>query len=848
MGEINTKATPIVPETPKVSDVEKFLAYIPTATHRTAGIAKFDGQSFYFKDDGTVALRVNTDDLSKTIVDIKMDKLTGEGIVSYADGTTVSISFPVVKPGDEIVNNVVRTVTFLKNSWTYSIEQDLYELRIKDLIDDVQGEEFSEQSKGSIVTNVERAVTDTDGNIIGYESTALSIVKSLDGSLSITSSETFDGRILFVDGLYYVKKNLITDVELDEAVDEAVKALTNKFTLDLSTVKQDLTAEIDAVESEVSDIFDFNNIVTNKIEALEITTENLASKNIEIQRDIKDLYLLSNATVTGTEELTQEYSERQTADGLSGLIDGALTRVTKVQGNTVKSANIFDRYAYTAGISESSAIAEITDEKVVVRVTVDGTYKSGRIPIKNPEQYIGKTLYVSAKWTCSASNLGAIRVSWVVGTTLNNSMMTVDNPNNGEIKSGVVPAPPEGYTGLYVYLYSNSTGTGVKGDTVTYTDIMVSTENVPYQPYFDGLKNSYFKGVRSTGKNLFDALGETTTTATKFNYAVGSITNNNVAGGATDKVLYSKIYPAGTYTISGLAKSTSQDNATDSQISVLIMCDSKPSGFEYVDYYKGYVANMDSGVKKSFTTTKPFTIGFRFSGTANSKKTYSDIMLQYGSTDIATEYEPYKADESFMLDNAVELGLGVTIDIQNKKIIDNSKIIVLTGEEDWRSGSTYINKYSSLVCYNILPTSQTRANGVATEGRVAKRTNDSQEYGYGVWWCGVNNNELYILSAEQYFNFTQFANPNNPTTEEKATLLAEWKAYLAQQYANGNPVTIRYVSTTGTETDIAIPTDKYQAWVGGSETQVQGDINNSKYGANNTITQTYAVIKGGAEQ
>lgn len=214
---------------------------------------------------------------------------------------------------------------------------------------------------------------------------------------------------------------------------------------------------------------------------------------------------------------------------------------------------------------------------------------------------------------------------------------------------------------------------------------------------------------------------------------------------------------------------------------------------------------------------------------------------------ISTNSDGTKTDESFMLDNAVELGLGVTIDIQNKKIIDNSQTVVLTGEEDWLIGSIYLSKYNSLFCYNILPTSQNRANGVATEGRVAKFTNDLQEYGYGVWWCGVNNDTLYILGAEQYFNLTQFADPSSPTAEEKKTLKAEWKAYLAQQYANGNPVTIRYVSKTGTETDIAIPTDKYQAWVGGSETQVQGDINNSEYGANNTITQTYAVVKGGAE-
>lgn len=53
------------------------------------------------------------------------------------------------------------------------------------------------------------------------------------------------------------------------------------------------------------------------------------------KQEIENLYTLSNATVTGTEEVTQAYQSRQTANGLSGLIDGALTRVTKIQGDTV---------------------------------------------------------------------------------------------------------------------------------------------------------------------------------------------------------------------------------------------------------------------------------------------------------------------------------------------------------------------------------------------------------------------------------------------------------------------------------------------------------------------------------
>jgi predicted aconitase with swiveling domain len=339
-----------------------------------------------------------------------------------------------------------------------------------------------------------------------------------------------------------------------------------------------------------------------------------------MQTDINQLYLYLNATVTGTEELTQEYSERQTADGLSGLIDGALTRVTKVQGNTVKSANIFDRY--NTPKTGNAPIVENTDEIITVSVpNTGGRYVSKNFPIKNPEQYIGKTIYMSAKWTVSGQNIGGVRLGWLAGGAgVSNGFVTNAVSKNGEVLSGIIPERPEKATGLYVLLYSNTEGTSEAGDTVTYTDIMISTENVPYQPYFDGLKNSYFKGV----------------------------------------------------------KSTNSDNT--------------------------------------------------------------------------------QTDESFMLENAVELGEWDYIDTATNKLVRQTK--TLTSETAF------------------------------TEEQLA-------------------NYSEYVLSVDG--------------------------------------LKVAYKTENATETDIAIPTDKYQAWVGGSETQVQGDTDNSEYGANNTITQTYAVIKGGAE-
>ena len=81
--------------------------------------------------------------------------------------------------------------------------------------------------------------------------------------------------------------------------------------------------------------------------------------------------------------------------------------------------------------------------------------------------------------------------------------------------------------------------------------------------------------------------------------------------------------------------------------------------------------------------------------------------------------------------------------------------------------------------------------------------------------------------------------------DSRYTTVAEWKAYLAAQYAAGDPLIVRYKTVTATETDLNADYDYYQAWNGGSETVVQGASDNSEYGAEYSVSQEYRVIGGG---
>ena len=56
-------------------------------------------------------------------------------------------------------------------------------------------------------------------------------------------------------------------------------------------------------------------------------------------------------------------------------------------------------------------------------------------------------------------------------------------------------------------------------------------------------------------------------------------------------------------------------------------------------------------------------------------------------------------------------------------------------------------------------------------------------------------------------------------------------------------MTVCYQTATATESDIEME-DRLPAYKNGSETVIQGDTDNSEYGAENTLTQNYAEVKG----
>ncbi len=521
-------------------------------------------------------------------------------------------------------------------------------------------------------------------------------------------------------------------------------------------------------------------------------------------------------------QTTEAYTSRVTANG-ERVADGSKAELLSVEGATVKSKNLFD----ISKLSTWGNVINNGDGTITVKSYGAGTKETLRILC--PSLRAGDTATLSFITTDTDRyfiyiNTGGTYQEW----------------SNG--KSKVVT---EELLDSNIWFYTNSSS-----DTeaiISNIQIELGTVTTEYQPYFTGLKSASFKGIKSTGRNLLDYKNPTLVNP-NITYDIDESTNTIIFNSNfrtnPRAYYYVKVKVGKTYTVS---IKTLESNST--MYGLFVGNTINPDKMEYVRIGKG------ENVSATFTATSEdlylkFYINYEKSTDENNDYyvKFEKFMLNEGET--AFPFEPYTED-TLEFPEAIDCGLGTTIDFENQKIVEKGVTIVLTGEEHWiisNSGYTVNDRYySSLRINNVLTSSENRARGIVTDGELI-----GARYDDGGWWVGVTSKELFLLGAERYFGFTQFADPNNPTAEERATLLAEWKAYLAQRYADGNPVTIRYVSSTvQAETPFTTEQkavgDRYAVLNKGTETTEQGETDNSVHGAMLTVTQGYidgTLVKG----
>ena len=203
-----------------------------------------------------------------------------------------------------------------------------------------------------------------------------------------------------------------------------------------------------------------------------------------------------------------------------------------------------------------------------------------------------------------------------------------------------------------------------------------------------------------------------------------------------------------------------------------------------------------------------------------------------------------------------ETPLGLKIDFENKKIMDYGVEIVLTGSESfislplpYVSGGSSHNVRSEF----ILPTVETYALGVCTDARVILNGN----FDAGDLSIGIGDGARYIVWARILDQLGYTVSGQEYTNEELEAAIIQFKGWLSKRYSNGNPVTIRYISST-LQSETAFTAEQKTklnfyidekgnnegawnlAYKDGTEKVLDND--GAEYGADNMLTQNYIIV------
>ena len=344
------------------------------------------------------------------------------------------------------------------------------------------------------------------------------------------------------------------------------------------------------------------------------------------------------------------------------------------------------------------------------------------------------------------------------------------------------------------------------------------------------LKHAYFKGIKSTGRNLIPfPYKDTNKTSSGITWTVnsdGSVTANGTATENSTFTLIGGYIPIqGKHTFSGTIGGTGI--YTDYALVCQFWSGNSSFSGELVTSSRSECGNssvINIEDKNSYGYINMYAVIIK-GYTANNVTFYP--MLNFG--EVAFDYEPY-ISEDYGLSEAVELGKWDNINPQSGKLKRATKTVTITSD---RQALPYYN-YGGW--------------GVYVYGLVEDEIHGDPEYissSNVVNDFLVSRKEIYILGALDKLGLTSDFPPyydlNNrpsdfvtPTDEQWSTAINNFYEWLET-----NPITLEYEDKeNATETYINL-SDGYTAWSHGSETTNQGTIDNSQYGAMFKITQSY---------
>lgn len=531
------------------------------------------------------------------------------------------------------------------------------------------------------------------------------------------------------------------------------------------------------------------------IEDITETVQPIEEQVEELSYSVNDIYQILQQEVYTSQDIEQEYSSRETADG-ADIIDGALETVKLIEGSTVKTTNLIP-YPYEGNITTVNGVTYTNNNNG--SVTINGTATGG----------------IATFMLCS----DASKMNLISGTTYIVSgrhcifAYTNESGSTQYVGNGNTFTWDSTYTFVSVYLQMNEGQS--ETNLVVYPMLNEGRTASPYMPYFLGLKNAYFKGLRSTGRNLFD-INQTPFYSINANYSVDGNTFTATATNANAHIQFRVPTIIGEqYTIS--VGDLIRENFSEG-FGLFISPNSYQDDTSYID--------LGTNQSHTFTATSEwcyikFYVAYNYNSESPGTITFSNLMLNYGSS--ALPYEPYVSHE-ISLDTAIELPAWDSINPTTGKRIVQSNTLTFDGTENWDipTGNENYFFYSFSTGVNSFE----RNSLIANKLNVGEVNNTTES---GVYFAGNPRDDLI-------FFFLKTAYPNLSTVDA-------WKAQIAAWNTAGDPLTVCYQTATYTESDVEMEY-RLPAYNHGSEMVIQGETDNSVYGAECTMIQNYAEVRG----
>ena len=515
----------------------------------------------------------------------------------------------------------------------------------------------------------------------------------------------------------------------------------------------------------------------------------------------RSVLLPGSPTTPDKATVTDTYSTRVTAKGIYDVVDGAITQVTKISGKTVKSENIlvFNDYSGTSnGITYNLKNGVLTlngtaTAQVNFGVTIYGkTLKAGKYSF----QVFGYSRDLGINYTIQNNNGQYLFYNTSDGaSTIYTMAFTEETPLKG----------------WYVIIPSGTTLSNV-----VLKPMLVEGDTAPteFKEGFNGLKHAYFKGVRSIGRQLLDR-NDYKIIDTDYAYSVKALAVGKsyrvAANQAIIKVL--KISPR---------YNAPWDNSFGADWT--LHGSQQNIGFSTEKYPLASTLPIILENKYIFIT---ITVdGVSRMATPEDIEKYGIMIYEGAESDYA--YEEYKEDTSFAYTEAQELKEWDYLLPQEGKKGEQTQVVAFDGTEKFHlahisnsDGTDFVfaldisaTPQDTASCENVISNNYSTAKGIT---RFFMSNNTIVQ--------GGTNEPNYIFIRDDRF-----------------TTVDEWKAHLAELATAGNPLTVAYKTATATVTMLDNIPKSYTVYDGGTETIIQGNEDNSIYGAMPTITQTYSIL------